>query len=388
VAGNALDPACGPAPGSVDAVVGNPPFVRCRALPPDLRQQLRRHYGTARGPFNLAVPFVERCLAWLRPGGRLALVLPNKLLVAGYAAALRRLLCQEATLEEVIDLSDHELFAAAAYPIVLLASRGRPPAGHRVRLVEACLITSPGGQAMLSELAVRTVPQLPDELAAPARRATWVDEVLARPLPLLGEHFRLREGLHTGNVRHRLLLREPLRPGDRPLLRGRDCGRYRLCWAGLWVATDPSLVDRAAGEYASFPPAQVFAGPKILLREISRRPAACLDPGDHWTLNKVYPLQEPTRLDEEQRFALLGLLNSDPFFRLYQGLFGATHLRGGYLQFKARYVQRMPVPPLTELVRRGLGELARRRSALGEVPELEQALDRTAALCYGIAEQG
>lgn len=387
LAGDALDPALGPADGSVDAVVGNPPFVRCRVLPSPIRQELRSHYETARGAFNLAVPFVERCLRWLKPGGRLALVLPNKLLVAGYAARLRELLCREATLEEILDLSDLEPFDAAAYPIVLLATRRRPDAGHRVRLVEARLEAGDGPGQGWRELASRLVPQLPDGLASPARSDPWVEEVLGRSLPQLGEVFRLREGLHTGNARRRLLLDSPCRASDRPVLRGRDCGRYVLRWAGLWVATDPALLEREHGEYATFPPAEVFSGPKLLLREISLRPAACLDPADHWTLNKVYPLQEHRRLDEEQRFACLGLLNSAPLLRLYQGMFRATHLRGGYLQFKARYVHRLPLPQLDVLVRRGLGRLARRRHELGARPgperdRLEQEIDRLVESIY------
>ena len=379
VLGDSLDPAVGPAAGSVDLLVGNPPFVRCRSLPAARRAELRRLYSTARGLFNLAVPFVERSLAWLRPGARLALVLPNKLLVAGYGSKLRALLCEQTEIEEVIDLAEDDPFAAAAYPIILTLRGSLPGPGQRTLLLQARLEN--GGWQLLAQ---RSVAQSVEGLAAPAFHDPLVDLVLEQGFPPLGELFRLREGLHTGNVRALLLRDAALLPSDRPVLRGRDCGRYRLAWAGLWVATDPGLLDRSRGEYASFPDPRIFEGPKLLLREISPRPAACLDLEGHWTLNKVYPLQELRTLDSQGRLACLGLLNSAPFFRVFSGMFRATQLRGRHLQFKAQYVHRMPMPPPDALLRAGLGELTSRRIKQGAVPGLEEALDRAAEEAYGL----
>lgn len=378
---DALAPWAGPRPESVDLVLGNPPYVRCRRLPPDVRARLRGDYSTARGLFNLSVPFVQRSLQWLRPGGLLALVLPNKLLVASYARALRRLLCDAATLLELVDLSDDDPFAVAAYPVLLFARRGPPPPAHRLSLVAA----HPDERRGWSARAQRSLPQTREALGQPARADPWAVAVEAAGHAPLGGIVRLREALHTGNMRARLLSDRRRDEADVRLLRGRDCGRYTLRWAGLWACSDLARIERSPGEYARIPPAEVFAGPKLLLREISRRPAACLDPDDHLTLNKVYPLQELGRLDEQQRLALLALLNSGPFFRLFQARYRATHLRGGYLQFKAQYVHAMPVPPLAALVGLGLAELA-----AGQGVEISAARDRLidarVLAAYGVAD--
>jgi adenine-specific DNA-methyltransferase len=72
------------APAPVDAVVGNPPFVRYQFVPAEDRAQadalLHAQGRAVGGVANLWVPFVLVALHQLRPGGAFALVLPAELL--------------------------------------------------------------------------------------------------------------------------------------------------------------------------------------------------------------------------------------------------------------------------------------------------------------------
>ncbi|MEI5672909.1 MULTISPECIES: Eco57I restriction-modification methylase domain-containing protein [unclassified Nocardioides] len=79
----------------VDAVVGNPPYVRLRALPDD---QARSAVAASRDDLgepmassgSVWMPFVTRASRFLRPGGRLALVLPWDFTYVRYARPLWR----------------------------------------------------------------------------------------------------------------------------------------------------------------------------------------------------------------------------------------------------------------------------------------------------------
>lgn len=64
--------------GGFHAVVGNPPYVRIQALGRDLAAWARRRYATAKGSFDVYVPFLERGVHLLAPGGRLGFIVPNK----------------------------------------------------------------------------------------------------------------------------------------------------------------------------------------------------------------------------------------------------------------------------------------------------------------------
>lgn len=108
-----------------DVIVGNPPFGRL-ARHPDAAA-LRRAYAAAHGQGDLSACFVERALALLRPGGRLALILPNKWLRAPAGAPLRALLHEAAWVETVLDLGHAPLFGETdAFPCLLVARRPQP----------------------------------------------------------------------------------------------------------------------------------------------------------------------------------------------------------------------------------------------------------------------
>lgn len=79
----------------VDAAIGNPPYVRLRALPDD---QARTALDASRADLgeemstsgSVWMPFVSRAARFLRPGGRLALVLPWDFTYVRYARPLWR----------------------------------------------------------------------------------------------------------------------------------------------------------------------------------------------------------------------------------------------------------------------------------------------------------
>jgi hypothetical protein len=91
-------------PRAMAVVVGNPPFlgqmkaatVRSREAHAQILQQL----GDAVGPYtDSSALFLARSLAWLQPGGRLALVQPLSLVASRDAAGVRRLLSERAPLQ-------------------------------------------------------------------------------------------------------------------------------------------------------------------------------------------------------------------------------------------------------------------------------------------------
>ena len=128
--------------GGFDVVVGNPPWVRLREIPPATRAALRGEFTVVRnaawargaalasaGPgfaaqVDLAAPFVERALRLLRPDGTLALLVPAKLWRALAGGGVRRLLATDARLLALEDWSEsRHTFDAAVYPSLLVARR-------------------------------------------------------------------------------------------------------------------------------------------------------------------------------------------------------------------------------------------------------------------------
>lgn len=90
-----------------DAVVGNPPFIRYQYLPADFQANAERVFSRLGCKFtkhtNAWVPFILASMNLLRPGGRLAMVVPSEIVHVMHAQSLRTYLGQECRRIVIVD---------------------------------------------------------------------------------------------------------------------------------------------------------------------------------------------------------------------------------------------------------------------------------------------
>lgn len=117
----------GSAQPAFDAVVGNPPFIRYQSFPEPhrgLAMALMVEMGLSPNRLtNIWVPFVVAAVASLRPGGRLALVLPAELLQVTYASQLRSFLTDRFGRIDIVACNEL-FFEKAEQEVVLLLADG------------------------------------------------------------------------------------------------------------------------------------------------------------------------------------------------------------------------------------------------------------------------
>lgn len=94
-------------PLQVDGAIGNPPFIRYQYLEDAQQARMQKIFESFGLPFtkhtNLWVPFVLMSVANLRPGGRLAMVVPSEILHVLHAQSLRTFLASECSRVLIID---------------------------------------------------------------------------------------------------------------------------------------------------------------------------------------------------------------------------------------------------------------------------------------------
>lgn len=118
-----------------DAIIGNPPFIRYQEWTGDQRDRARfaaLHQGVAlTGLSSSWAAFVAHSAGFLKPGGRLGLVLPAELLSVNYAAPVRRFLLENFASVELV-VFDEQVFPDAEADTVLVKADGwkQAPAGH------------------------------------------------------------------------------------------------------------------------------------------------------------------------------------------------------------------------------------------------------------------
>jgi hypothetical protein len=116
--------------GGFNIVIGNPPYIDSEWLTrtnPNLRTYCNEHFVSAKGNWDIFCIFIEKALDLCQDGGLSSMIVPNKVLSAEYARALRELLADRHTLLALRDYSQVAVFPVSVYPIVYVALAKQNP---------------------------------------------------------------------------------------------------------------------------------------------------------------------------------------------------------------------------------------------------------------------
>lgn len=110
-----------------DAIVGNPPFVRYQYLPELFQARAEEVFKKLDLPFtkhtNAWVPFILASIKLLRPGGRLAMVVPAEIIHVTHAQSLRSYLGRECRRLVIIDPEELWFSNTLQGAVILLAEK-------------------------------------------------------------------------------------------------------------------------------------------------------------------------------------------------------------------------------------------------------------------------
>jgi len=114
-----------------DAVLGNPPFIRYQYLPKEFQEKSEEIFEQLNIKFtkhtNAWVPFILASVALLRPGGRIAMVVPAEIIHVGHAQALRSYLGKECRRIVIVDPEEIWFDNTLQGAVLLLAEKCTSP---------------------------------------------------------------------------------------------------------------------------------------------------------------------------------------------------------------------------------------------------------------------
>ncbi|WP_423226246.1 Eco57I restriction-modification methylase domain-containing protein [Candidatus Amarolinea aalborgensis] len=242
------------ADGGFDAMIGNPPYVRQEQVSATKRYLAAAHAPVYDAAADLYVYFYHRGGEMLRRGGRLAYIVSNKWLRAGYGEPLRRYLAGQTVVERIVDFGHAPIFPDAdTFPCIAVLRK--PDIGPAAPAeTEVCAFPREElGRSDLIAYVARHSHRVPTSRfsAAPwSLEPPEVDALMMKirraGVPLLefigGKPYR---GILTGlneiflidtPTRDRLIAADLI--GDKmivPYLRGQDIKRWHPEWANLWM---------------------------------------------------------------------------------------------------------------------------------------------------------
>lgn len=415
-----LDRDAAAAVGEVDAVIGNPPYVRSirlRQSDPALWRALRGKFAaTSYGEWDLYAAFLERSLAWVRPGGRVGLVVPSRWLTAQYAGGLRAELAAARAPRTVIDFGAAQVFPdATTYASVIILERSPTTTVIVARRDDdGWHVGSVPTESLSAEPWMFPVTTAARAFARLAGGTT------------LGDVARIAKGTGT-NADPVFILPdatvdgELVRAGDvvveagatRPCLRGRDITawgaldlarphprcivpydgarliafgelRRRFPRAAAHLVTHRATLEaREDGRFAgagfhAFGRPQNLAlhldpAPKVVVPDVAHAPRAQLDTTGALVIDSAYAIRPIATTGPWADPQLLLALLASPIVRRWLEVRGVP-LRGGYVRMKTAFLAPLPLPPDGPAVR-AAAAAARSRDRAGAEAALAAAYD-------------
>jgi len=414
--------------GEFTHVVGNPPYVRQELIPEHLLETYRARYKTLYDRADLYVPFFERSLELLAPGGRLGFICTDRWTKNKYGGPLRELISSRYALTHYVDLTHASAFTTevTAYPAITVVGRPDSP-GQNAPVTRAAYNPSIETTALSSLAAILTAPKVikgrgvlelpnvangaePWLLHDPERLA--LVRRLEAALPTLAEAgCKVGIGVATGNDSVYIAPLKSLKvePGRAlPLVRTQDLVEGEIKWQGMGVL-NPFEVDGKVVDLERYPRfAQTIHRHEkdIRARNVAKRNTS----GWFRTIDRIYPelAKQPKLLIPDIKGDAVVVYESGEFYphhnlyyivahdwdlhalqavlisgiaRLFVGTY-STPMRGGFLRFQAQYLRRIRVPQWRDVPM----QLRKALKASGKARSIERA--RTAAFdLYGLSKR-
>ena len=407
----------------VDFVVGNPPYVRQERIAGVLLQEYRARYLTMYDRADLYVPFIERSLHLLKPGGALCFICADRWMKNRYGGPLRALVARDFHLKAYVDMVDSPAFHSdvIAYPAITVIERARGTTtlvAQRPGLDRAELRALAGalnGDASGLPPHVHVLDDVVNR-SEPWVLQTSTERGLLRRVegsypPLEDAGCKVGIGVATGadKVFVGLLDELDVEPSRKlPLAMTRDIKSGEVVWTGKGVL-NPFHEDGSLVELAVYPrfarylekhrhiiaarhvarrdevrwyrtidritPA-LAARPKLLIPDIKGEANVVLEEGRLYPHHNLYYVLS----DEWDLRALQAVLLSS-LTRLFIATY-STKMRGGFLRFQAQYLRRIRLPRWA-LVSDPLRTNLVRAAALKDLAACDEAVCELYALTAG-----
>jgi Eco57I restriction-modification methylase/TaqI-like C-terminal specificity domain len=366
-------------------VIGNPPYVRQELIPDVLMAEYRRRFSTIFDRADIYVPFIERSLSLLAPGGCLGFICADRWIKNRYGGPLRQFVADKFQLKCFVDMVNTDAFLSEviAYPAIVVIGRENPGAtriaarptieAESLRtLAKAMTAAKLGKDTRVTEVVRAARGDEPWMLEAPDQ-LSLVRRIEAEYPTIEEAGCKVGIGVATGADQVFIGKFEDLDvESDRklPLVMTRDILEGSVKWRGLGVI-NPFGADGKLVSLKEYPKLAAYFGrhgSTIKARHVSKKNPH----GWYRTIDRIYPeltsvpkllipdikgeahiVYEPGKLYPHHNLyfitakewdlrALQAVLLSDVtrvFITLY-----STKMRGGYLRFQAQYLRRLRVP--------------------------------------------
>jgi hypothetical protein len=241
--------------GGFDVVIANPPYIRqesIRNLKPLLQKAGYKVYNSTSDIYTY---FYEKSYQILKPEGFSTFITSNKWMRAKYGENLRKFFKNKTALLNIIDFGGYKIFEATVDTNILIFKKETPVSDHILNAVN--IQTDFANDTKLDTYSKKhhlsiAQKEIDSKCFSFADDATMKikAKIEAKGTSLKYWDAKIYRGIITGfnkafiidTATKERLIRKDSKSAEiiKPILRGRDIGKYYYEWAGLWIIAIPS----------------------------------------------------------------------------------------------------------------------------------------------------
>jgi hypothetical protein len=319
--------------GGFDVIVGNPPYVRVDNLGKEEKDFWKQVFDAPYGKYDLYFLFIECLFKWLKNGGKGGYIVPNKFCAATSAENLRNVIINESAHFSIISVSHIDVFKDAAnYPVLLTIGKGEQlrwiqfgSAKELEEVVSRSFLSYNVEQEKMNLLPLSIFPINVDKEKLGLAIKTLKNNKKLHKFANISEGLRIPTKYETSKKEKHAIVKQF------------QFDRWTKIKKDAYITHKNLLkvTSTTAGRYKN------SMKNKILIAEDALYIAATLDK------NKMIPQGGVYFLTLNNSYSLeyiLGILNSDLMSAIYKILFGGMHMGGGYLRFRTKFLECLPIP--------------------------------------------
>lgn len=321
--------------GGFDLVIGNPPYVSNKIIPPSEKDYYKQNFASAKGQYDLAVPFLEQGIELLKEDGVLCYITSNKFLAADYGKTLRIMILNDHRLLELIDVSTIKSFnQTAVYPVIIFVGKNQPSLTnytdiYNVISKESLENAKPfqvDSQFFLNHPDYILTTQLNNSVFPLLKKLNGIKGAI--PVS------RIRCGIATSGFRrwvHKATKGNdlPAKPLYQPFIQAGHVKPFKILGCDYIDTREIKTARQKA-----------FSGLKLVIPGMAKTLLAALDSNDS-ILGRVYYIRQ-CDTDYDLRY-LVVLFNSQLLNFYYKVMYWPVHLEGGYIRFNSTYLATIPI---------------------------------------------
>ena len=219
--------------GGFDIVIGNPPYIEFKNYPKSEKDKLC-HYITAKGKYDLYIPFIEMGINLLKKRGSLSYICPTRFMKRDYGRALRAFINTSAKIGYIIDFTDVQIFEnAMTYTGIFNIINDKPYANYLFGY----------SQNLDNKFDIITSEKLNDDVweFSIGTKELLLQKIKKNKPSLYDICDGIIQGIATGKDSVFLVQQDTIRAYNlekellHPFLKGKDISPYFINWSGFYV---------------------------------------------------------------------------------------------------------------------------------------------------------